>query len=60
MVNGEKGRYSVGGMVAKLQAVKTAVDAGIATAIINGRQPHRIAAVVAGEEVGTHFVTKRR
>ncbi|MBA3964031.1 MAG: glutamate 5-kinase [Chthoniobacterales bacterium] len=60
LVNGEKGRFSVGGMIAKLDAVQTAVDAGIATAIINGRQPHRIAAVVAGEEAGTHFVTRRR
>ncbi len=59
LVNGERGRFSVGGMVSKLEAVKMAVDAGIATAIINGRQPHRIAAVVAGEEAGTYFVTKR-
>lgn len=59
LVNSEKGRFSVGGMISKLDAVQRAVDAGIATAIINGRQPHRIAAVVAGEEAGTYFLTKR-
>lgn len=59
LVHGEKGRFSVGGMISKLDAVQRAVDAGIATAIINGREPQRIAAVVAGEEAGTHFVTKK-
>jgi glutamate 5-kinase len=54
-----KGRFAVGGMTSKLEAVKMAVDAGIPTAIINGRQPQRIAAVVAGEEAGTHFVPRR-
>src|SRR5450432_1690927 len=43
LVNGEKGRFSVGGMISKLDAVQMAIDAGIPTAIINGRQPHRIA-----------------
>jgi len=55
-----KGRFAVGGMISKLEAVKMAVEAGIPTAIINGRQPDRIAAVVAGEEAGTHFVARRR
>jgi glutamate 5-kinase len=54
-----KGRFAVGGMISKLEAVKMAVEAGIPTAIINGRQPERIAAVVAGEEAGTHFVARR-
>ena len=54
-----KGRFAVGGMTTKLEAVKMAVEAGIPTAIINGRHPHRIAAVVAGEAAGTHFVAKR-
>jgi glutamate 5-kinase len=54
-----KGRFAVGGMISKLEAVKMAVEAGIPTAIINGRQPHRIAAVVVGEEAGTHFIARR-
>ncbi len=44
----------------QLDAVQRAIDAGITTAIINGRQPGRIATVVAGEAAGTHFVTKKR
>jgi len=59
LANASKGRFAVGGMTTKLEAVKMAVEAGIPTAIINGRHPHRIAAVVAGEEIGTHFVAKR-
>ena len=55
-----KGRFAVGGMISKLEAVKMAVEAGIPTAIINGRQPDRIAAVVAGEEAGTHFIARRQ
>jgi glutamate 5-kinase len=55
-----KGKFSQGGMISKLQAVQMAVDAGITTVVINGRRPHLIGAVVAGKEVGTHFVAKRR
>ena len=58
LANGNKGRFSVGGMISKLEAVKMAVDAGIATVIINGRHPERIAAAVAGEETGTRFVAR--
>jgi glutamate 5-kinase len=54
-----RGRFAVGGMISKLEAVKMAVEAGIPTAIINGRQPDRIGAVVSGEVAGTHFVAKR-
>jgi glutamate 5-kinase len=59
LANGSKGRFSVGGMVSKLEAVKMAVDAGITTVIINGRCPDRIAAAVAGEKVGTRFLAPR-
>jgi glutamate 5-kinase len=52
----EKGDFSVGGMVSKLQAVKEAVNAGISTVIANGRTPGAIEAVIAGEDVGTRFV----
>lgn len=54
-----RGRFAVGGMISKLEAVKMAVEAGIPTAIINGRQPERIAAVVAGEQAGTRFIARR-
>jgi glutamate 5-kinase len=54
----EKGKYSVGGMVSKLQAVKVAVDAGIPTFIADGRQAGRIPAIAAGKPVGTRFIAK--
>lgn len=60
LANGSKGRFSVGGMISKLEAVKMAVDAGITTVIINGRHPSRIAAVLAGTATGTRFVAKRQ
>src|SRR5437660_7271672 len=54
-----RARFAVGGMISKLEAVKMAVEAGIPTAIINGRQPDRIAAIVAGEQAGTRFVARQ-
>lgn len=52
----DKGRLSVGGMVSKLEAVRLAVEAGIATAIVSGRKPRQIAGVLAGRDVGTRFL----
>ncbi len=45
----EKGKFSMGGMASKLQAVKLCVDAGIETVIMSGGHPGRLAAVVAGD-----------
>jgi len=55
-----KGRLSVGGMVSKLQAVKYAVAAGVPVVIANGRTPGVIAQAVAGGNVGTRFLARRR
>ena len=60
LANGNKGKFSRGGMISKLEAVKMAVDAGIMTVIMNGRRPDRIPAVIAGENVGTRFLPKTR
>jgi len=60
LANESKGRFGVGGMISKLEAVKMAVDAGITTVIINGRRPDLIRAVIAGEKVGTRFLAGRR
>jgi glutamate 5-kinase len=54
-VTPDKGEHSTGGMSAKLQAVETAVAAGIETVIAHGRKGGRIAGAVAGEDVGTRF-----
>ena len=55
----EKGKFSVGGMISKLQAVKVAVEAGIATHIASGRKAGRIPGIVAGKPLGTHFLTRK-
>jgi glutamate 5-kinase len=58
LASGVRGKYSVGGMVSKLQAVKMAVEAGISTAIANGRKPAHIDAIVMGKSAGTRFLVK--
>jgi glutamate 5-kinase len=57
-VNQKRGKFSVGGMVSKLQAVKAAVEAGIPTVIASGKRARQIAAVVAGKRAGTRFIAK--
>src|SRR5437764_7433981 len=54
-VRKEKSRLSVGGMVSKLEAVKLATAAGIATVIANGRRAGIIRRIAAGQRVGTLF-----
>ncbi len=55
----EKGRYSVGGMVSKLQAVKLALDAGIPTIIANGSRAAQLSGIVLGTEPCTRFAVSR-
>ena len=43
-------------MISKLQAVKLAIDAGIATHIASGMKPRQIAAILAGRRAGTRFL----
>jgi glutamate 5-kinase len=54
-VREETGRFSVGGMRTKLEAVRIAADAGIPTIIANGRSPGILPSIVAGEKAGTFF-----
>jgi len=58
LARNEKGKFSVGGMTSKLQAVKVAVEAGIPTYIASGRQAGRIPAIAAGKPVGTRFIAR--
>lgn len=53
--NDGKGRFAIGGMASKLQAVKLAVEAGVETVVANGRRPDQLAEIVAGEGFGTRF-----
>lgn len=57
-VTGDKGEHSTGGMGSKLDAVAFATASGIETWILDGRQPGRIAAALAGEDTGTRFPPK--
>lgn len=55
LVRPEKGTNSVGGMAAKLAAVRLAVESGIETVVADGRRPGAIPDVVDGKDVGTRF-----
>lgn len=55
-VRGDKGRFSMGGMASKLEAIRFALDAGIETHIAHGRHPERLAAIAAGHGLSTRFI----
>ena len=57
--DGGKGRFSIGGMASKLQAVKLAVDAGVETVIANGRRPERLLEIVDDGGVATRFLPRK-
>lgn len=59
-VTPEKGEHSTGGMKTKLQAVQSAVDAGIETVIADGRKRDQIIGAVMGRDVGTRFPSFKR
>jgi len=59
LIRAEKGKFSVGGMESKLQAVKVAVDAGIRTYVASGRKAGQIPAILAGKPAGTLFPERR-
>lgn len=54
-VRTEKNKFSVGGMVTKLEAVKLATAAGIPAVIANGRRKGIMRRIAAGERLGTLF-----
>ncbi|MFP4331271.1 MAG: glutamate 5-kinase [Alkalispirochaetaceae bacterium] len=49
-----------GGMATKLQAVRVAENAGCQVLIANGREDRVLERLLAGEELGTLFLAKRR
>lgn len=55
-----KGAFSVGGMRAKLSAVKIATTGGVETVVADGRKPDRIAGAIAGDDIGTRFPVPRK
>ncbi len=52
-----QGRFSIGGMASKLNAVQRAVDAKIECVIANGEHPERLAEIVKGKGRGTRFLS---
>ncbi len=55
MAGGPGSQQSTGGMVTKLKAARRLAAHGVATALLSGRRPGALAALLAGERVGTLF-----
>ena len=55
MVRSGSGKFSIGGMASKLQAVKYATESGIEVLVANGRKPAQILELVDGGGVCTRF-----
>jgi len=53
------GKTTTGGMITKLEAVKKAAAFGVPTIIANGLEPHNIARIFNGENIGTFFMPAR-
>jgi glutamate 5-kinase len=54
-----KGKLGTGGMRSKLRAARTASEAGVSVAIVNGREPDAISRAIEGK-IGTYFPPQRR
>ena len=54
-IRSDKGKFSIGGMASKLQAVQVALDAGIQTVIAHGKRPDRLPDVIQGAGLCTRF-----
>lgn len=53
---GDRGsQWGTGGMVTKIAAAQIAITAGVRMVITEGRSPHNIERILAGEAIGTHF-----
>ena len=55
MAGGAGSERSVGGMATKVAAAKRLAAQGVGTALLSGRRPGALAALLAGEPVGTFF-----
>jgi glutamate 5-kinase len=55
MAGGPGSERGTGGMVTKLKAARRLAAHGVATALLSGRRPGALAALLAGERVGTFF-----
>jgi glutamate 5-kinase len=55
MAGGAGSDQSTGGMITKVRAAKRLASQGIGTALLSGRAPGALAALLSGEPVGTFF-----
>jgi glutamate 5-kinase len=55
VAGGAGSERSVGGMVTKVKAARRLAAQGVTTALLSGRRPRALHALLAGEEVGTVF-----
>jgi len=55
MAGGAGSERSTGGMATKIKAARRLMAQGVATALLSGRRPGALAALLAGEPVGTLF-----
>jgi len=56
MAGGAGSQMSVGGMATKIAAAKRLAAQGVGTALLSGRRPGALAALLAGEPLGTFFL----
>lgn len=52
-------KYGTGGMLTKIQAAKIAVSSGIAMVVASGEDDEVISRILAGEEIGTLFLSRK-
>ena len=57
---GKGSEHATGGMKTKIEAAKIASNAGCRMVLANGRAKNIIGRIVAGEQIGTIFMPKRR
>jgi glutamate 5-kinase len=57
---GTGSRHGTGGMKSKLEAAKIASNAGCRMVLANGRVKNVIGRIIAGEQIGTLFMPKRK
>ena len=57
---GKGSRHSTGGMKTKIEAAKIASNAGCRIVLADGRLKNVIGRIIAGEEIGTIFMPKRK
>ncbi|MEN8772126.1 MAG: glutamate 5-kinase [Akkermansiaceae bacterium] len=55
LIRAENGKFSIGGMASKLQAVEYATQAGIGVLVANGRRPEQLSELVEGRGRCTRF-----